>query len=258
MRLDYEQINLDGGTQPRAAIQLDVVLDYADAMREGAKFPPVVVFFDGLEYWLADGFHRVAAAMRVRPSQPIDAEIIQGTQSDAQWYSFSVNQTHGLRRTNEDKARAVKAALQHPRGASQSDRDIGLHVGVTHPTVAKYRGELAASGKIFQMRPRTVTRGDTTYRQDTTNIGTSNKRRNESRTTEHVRQTGGSNPNVHTPTRLPNPVEKMTAVSLPHNPVMGAHTLIEVFGENYLRALVEELSHYLANLTHTDPTSTTT
>lgn len=258
MQLNIDRIRLDGGTQPRTEIRIDVVEEYAEAMRQGAVFPPVIVFFDGLQYWLADGFHRAAAALRVRPSQPIEAEVIQGTQSDAQWYSFSVNQTHGLRRTNEDKARAVKAALQHPRGASQSDRDIGLHVGVTHPTVAKYRSELAASGKIFQMRPRTVTRGDTTYQQDTTNIGTSNKRRNESRTPDHVRPTGGSNPNVHAPTRLPNPVEKMTAVSLPHNPVMGAYTLIEVFDEHYLRALVEELSQYLANLTDTVPTSATT
>jgi hypothetical protein len=31
-------------------------------MAAGAVFPPIVVFFDGAEYWLADGFHRVIAA----------------------------------------------------------------------------------------------------------------------------------------------------------------------------------------------------
>jgi hypothetical protein len=31
-------------------------------MAAGAVFPAIVVFFDGAEYWLADGFHRVIAA----------------------------------------------------------------------------------------------------------------------------------------------------------------------------------------------------
>lgn len=255
MQLALDRIRLDGGTQPRAEVRIDIVEEYAEEMRQGAVFPPVVVFFDGTEYWLADGFHRLAAALRARPSEPLETEVIQGTQSDAQWYSFSVNQTHGLRRTNEDKARAVKAALQHPRGASQSDREIGSHVGVTHPTVAKYRSELAASGKFFQMRNRTVTRGETTYQQDTTNIATSNQRRNQNDKSSPTKPPKRSSLPVHAPTRLPNPVEKLTAVSLPHNPVMGAYTLIEIFDAAYLRALVDELAQYLANLTDESPVS---
>lgn len=255
MQLALDRIRLDGGTQPRAEVRIDIVEEYAEEMRLGAVFPPVVAFFDGTEYWLADGFHRLAAALRARPSEPLETEVIQGTQSDAQWYSFSVNQTHGLRRTNEDKARAVKAALQHPRGASQSDREIGSHVGVTHPTVAKYRSELAASGKFFQMRNRTVTRGETTYQQDTTNIATSNQRRNQNDKSSPTKPPKRSSLPVHAPTRIPNPVEKLTAVSLPHNPVMGAYTLIEIFDAAYLRALVDELAQYLANLTDESPVS---
>jgi ParB-like chromosome segregation protein Spo0J len=32
-------------------------------MAAGGVFPPIVVFFDGAEYWLGDGFHRIIAAV---------------------------------------------------------------------------------------------------------------------------------------------------------------------------------------------------
>jgi len=147
MKLDPKTIRIDGGTQPRAALLIDVMEDYAEDMRQGDEFPPITVFFDGKEYWLADGFHRVGAALRARPDDPIEAEVIQGTQSDAQWYSFGVNKAHGLRRKKEDKERAVRAALDHPKGLDLSDQQIAAHVGVTPPTVAKYRRELASTLK---------------------------------------------------------------------------------------------------------------
>ena len=148
MKLNYEKIRMDGGTQPRSQLLIEVMEDYAEQMRAGVEFPPITVFFDGNDYWLADGFHRLGAALRVRPADPIEAEVIQGTQTEAQWYSFGVNKTHGLRRTREDRVRAIKAALRHPEGARRSDNDIAQHVGVDHKTVAKYRAELEPTWEI--------------------------------------------------------------------------------------------------------------
>ena len=65
--IPINSIRLDGGTQPRASIDFDTVFDYMDAMTDGADFPPVVVFYDGTHYWLADGFHRVKADGPGRP-----------------------------------------------------------------------------------------------------------------------------------------------------------------------------------------------
>ena len=114
MKLNLGQIRIDGGTQPRAELLIEVMEDYAEQMKAGVEFPPITVFFDGDAYWLADGFHRVGANKRAfGEDAPIEAEVIQGTQADAQWYSYSVNKTHGLRRNNEDKERAVRSALQH-------------------------------------------------------------------------------------------------------------------------------------------------
>jgi len=114
----------------------------AEAMRAGAKFPPIKVIFDGTTYWLIDGFHRVEAAHEAGLTE-IAAEITPGTLEDAQWLCLAANQTHGLRRTNEDKRRAVMAALQHPRSAGMSSNAIAKHVGVSHTLVDDCRRELA-------------------------------------------------------------------------------------------------------------------
>ena len=116
---------------------------------DGAEFPPVIVFYDGTNYWLADGFHRVKAAEQAGFDE-ITCELYQGTQHDAQWYSFAANKTNGLRRTNDDKQRAVKSALMHPNGAGLSDRQIGSHVGVDHKTVAALAEKLEGTGEIPQ------------------------------------------------------------------------------------------------------------
>jgi transposase-like protein len=163
------RIRLDGGTQPRAAVDFEVVEEYCEAMQAGAKFPPVVTFYDGADYWLADGFHRVKAAYAA-DYDTIECEVHQGTQEQAQWHSFSANRTNGLRRTNQDKQRAVKAALQHPSGAVLSDRQIAKHVGVSDQMVHDYRHRLESTAKLWQSPRRTGRDGRTI---NVTNIGRS-------------------------------------------------------------------------------------
>ncbi len=170
VRLPIAEIRLDGGTQPRTALDFTAIDDYAEAMAAGVKFPPVVVFHDGEHYWLADGFHRLKAAF-ASGFDAIDCELRQSTLEDAQWYSFSANKTNGLRRTNEDKQRAVKSALLHPRAAELSNSAIARHVGVDEATVRNWRTRLAASSEIPKIDTRTVSRQGSTYKQRTTRIG---------------------------------------------------------------------------------------
>ena len=158
--IPLSKLRLDGDTQPRVEIDEDLVAEYAAAYKAGAKMPPVVVFFDGADYWLVDGFHRRFAAIKAN-SNKIHCEVHEGTRKDARWYSYSANQTHGLRRSNADKAKAVKAALKHPKGAKMSDSAVAAYVGVSDKTVAKYRGELEGRSEI----PNTETRTDTTGRE---------------------------------------------------------------------------------------------
>jgi hypothetical protein len=233
MQLNLNQIRLDGGTQPRAEMQLAVVDDYTELMREGVVFPPVVVFHDGTDYWLADGFHRVAAAKRARPNQPIDVDVHQGTQSDAQWYSYGVNKTHGQRRNVKDKERAVKAALRHPGGASRSDREIADHVGVAPSTVSKYRSELTV--QIGQSEHRTGRDGRTI---NTKNIGSVQRK-------AHAKKHKGIriSPHAHTPVRGHSPPCPMIPLTFsPNNPQTAAAALWQLFPREFVVALVNDLS----------------
>ena len=142
--VNIANIRINGSTQSRAEINREVVADYAEAIKDGAEFPPVVVFFDGTAYWLADGFHRYEAHAEAGAHE-IPADVRQGSQRDAILYSVGANAAHGLRRTNDDKRRAVMVLLGDPEWSKWSDREVARACGVTHPFVAKLRRPHPAS-----------------------------------------------------------------------------------------------------------------
>ncbi len=169
MMLPIASLRTDGGTQPRASIDRGLIDDYGHDMQNGIIFPPVTVFYDGQDYWLADGFHRIGAVEWIG-GKDIECEVHQGTREDAQWFSFGANREHGLRRTNEDKQRAVLAAMEHPNSAGKSDRAIALHCGVTHMMVSRWRDKV--SGTLCQVaRLVTVNRAGKTYQVDSSKMG---------------------------------------------------------------------------------------
>ncbi len=131
-------IRLDGGTQSRAALVEEEIGEYAERMRGGVVFPALTVAYDGTDYWLVDGFHRLEASRRADLEQ-VECDVIQGTKDDARWLSCSVNAAHGLPRTNADKRRAVVTALHHPKSKGLSDRAIAQHCGVSNHFVSDLR-----------------------------------------------------------------------------------------------------------------------
>jgi uncharacterized ParB-like nuclease family protein len=110
-KLKLAEIVTDAGTQVRAGLNETTVADYAEALADGAKFPPVIVFHDGSRYIAADGFHRIHAAMRIGTTQ-IECDVRKGSKSDALKFALGCNAHHGLRRTNADKRRAVEIAVK--------------------------------------------------------------------------------------------------------------------------------------------------
>ena len=158
-------IQRDGGTQPREAMDENTVSEYAEAMGEGTKFPPVTVFFDG-EFWLADGFHRLKATEKIGLLK-ITVEVKQGSLRDAVLYSCGANATHGLRRSNVDKRRAVLRLLEDREWSQWSDRSIARSCGVHHKMVGRLRSSLELSSS----ERKYTTKHGTTASMETRKIG---------------------------------------------------------------------------------------
>lgn len=136
IKLDLIRIN--GGTQPRAHLNESTVAEYADLMTEGTCLPAVTIYFDGSEYWLADGFHRYHAHRKIGALE-IDADVHNGQRRDAVLHSVGANSSHGLRRTNEDKRRAVETLMGDSEWSQWADREIARVCGVSTPFVGSIR-----------------------------------------------------------------------------------------------------------------------
>jgi len=246
-KLPLDQIRIDGGTQPRVAIDDGIVAEYAEQYSNGVDLKPVIVFFDGATYWLADGFHRYWANKR-NACEYIFADVYHGTQRDAILYSVGANATHGLRRTNADKRKAALTMLTNPMvsldddGNPRSNCDVARHCHVSEITVRRIRkeqedatnGASSTKSKIAQTT-RSVTRGGSTYLQDTSKIGQAKKKR----------KPGGISPDAMKPVRQPRPALAQTNLNLPHDPAYGARAIVSAMGVDYARNLIDSLTTYL-------------
>ena len=160
MKLALSVIELNGGTQSRAELDHSAIESYGDAMQAGVVFPPIIVFYDGEKYWLADGFHRVEAA-DAAGLEEIDADVRQGTRREAVLFSLGANAHHGVRRTNSDKRRAVHTLLVDDEWKAWSDRKIADTCGVSHTMVAIARRELTQRVATVATPPPEPTRQQT-------------------------------------------------------------------------------------------------
>ncbi len=236
--LTIETLRMDGGTQPRARISEKIVAQYAAAMAAGAEFPPVAVYFDGTDHWLADGFHRVRAARKAGMAR-IAADVRQGTLRDAVLFSVSANTAHGVQRTAGDLRRAVLLLLADEEWSQWSNAEIARRCACSESYVRSL-GKHARGASSHSAKMRTVTRKGKTYRQNVARIG---------KATTGTR--AKADPPAKTPFRpvrglseLPPP---MVPLSLPRqNPHLAANTLIELFDAPWLTALVERIAGHLS------------
>lgn len=141
-KFPVSELVLDERCQARADVDHEAVTEYRDAYAAGVALPEPKVFMVSGKAYVVDGYHRVPAAILAKKAW-LKCEVVgEGTIEDAVWYAAGVNQAHGVRRTNADKRRAVRLALETPTGAEQSSAALAKHIGVSDKLVTLVREEL--------------------------------------------------------------------------------------------------------------------
>lgn len=149
--LPLSAVRVDPALQMRECLDLDAVADYRADMERGKRLPAVLVYDDGTDLWLVDGFHRFEAASAAGLDR-IEVEVERGTREQAIWRACTVNLKNGKRPTSADKRIAIRAALRlRPELA---DSMIAEHCGSTGKTVATIRAELESTWEIPKLDHR--------------------------------------------------------------------------------------------------------
>ncbi len=143
MRLKISDIKQDPKLQIRVSLNPVAISDYAESIRNGASFPPLVVFCepDTSKYLLSDGWHRIAAAKQAGRTH-IGCNVMEGGFDEAFHFALSANNAHGLRRSPADMFKAVESAITCKQYKELSLRKIGKICGVSHEFVRRVKKHL--------------------------------------------------------------------------------------------------------------------
>lgn len=140
--IELKKIRLDGGTQPRTKIHEDAVARYTEVLLNGGKMKEdPTVFFDGKDYWLADGFHRYHANKRAGYTE-IKCNVLLGTKREAWIYSRGANHDHGMPRTHEEVRDSVISCFNDVELSELSDKKIAEICNCSPMTVGRVRKSL--------------------------------------------------------------------------------------------------------------------
>ena len=169
--LSIDLLRLDAGTQARVKTSEETVVEYAELLTEKTGWPfnnPVDVFHDGTDYFVADGFHRVLAANRVKRAS-VPCRIHSGTAHDAKIFGMTANDHHGLRMSRADKRACVQWLLDN--GGKLTQEELSKKAGVSRSTlnriiseknqiVSMTQSDQKTLGKSSEVTPETVSDGD--------------------------------------------------------------------------------------------------
>jgi ParB-like chromosome segregation protein Spo0J len=136
--LPIEKIRIDGGTQPRAEINKNAVEEYASLISEKVLMPPVIVYFDGKEYWLVDGFHRYFSHKKLGLTEML-VDIRNGTLREAQFFSKGAHNGRGLGHNSKDYEYIVLSMVKDKEWGQWSNRALGKHIGISAMTVGRIK-----------------------------------------------------------------------------------------------------------------------
>lgn len=136
-----KDLTLDTRFQARSRMDLQVIKDYEAVISENRDMPPIKVVRIQDVLYVVDGFHRIHA-YRNQGRDRIEADVVDGNDRLALELAVSANQAHGLRRSNQDKTKAVEMVLDDLELMGESDRFIAKLCGVSPPFVGDIRTRL--------------------------------------------------------------------------------------------------------------------
>ncbi len=143
MMLALSDITMDQSLQFRDRLDGKAVEDYADILDQ---LPPIIVFGD--DNLLADGFHRVSAAIKAGRTE-ISAIRREGGHDKAIAAALAENlKATGVRMSTTERNAAIRALMDDGWNASQ----IGKLTGIAHATVS----DIGNSRKLRQSLPADV------------------------------------------------------------------------------------------------------
>jgi hypothetical protein len=134
-------------------------------MESGDEFPPITVFWDGMNYLLSSGWHRLEAH-KILGRASIKAEVRNGNLDDAWWFSIGGNKNNGARLTVADRRRNIEVALKHPLFSKKPVSEIARQCDTSATLVKKVRDEMGIeapdtikmttkTGKVVERKAKT-------------------------------------------------------------------------------------------------------
>lgn len=154
LQLPIEKIDIRDQYQIRFHLDETRVNEYAELMKDGVQFPPILVGeFVGYRgpdpdptYFLLDGYHRLEAAKRVGKTAMIVNVAQVSSEADKIETALRANSQHGLPLTAEERRRAAMFLISwYPKETLQK---LARRCGVSKSTVARIRDELSHLGKL--------------------------------------------------------------------------------------------------------------
>jgi len=160
--LSLDQIHVQEGIQPRITLDPSVVQEYATLYAEAEDedpLPPLDVFLIEETYYVADGFHRLAAAKQAQRTELV-CHVYTGTHPEAMRHAAFANLRRGLAYSQHDRQRILERLLQDLDVSQRSNRDLAQVLGLSHVTVGRARQRLAHIATLtedLEAQPTTAT-----------------------------------------------------------------------------------------------------
>lgn len=141
-QMDPKDVSTHPSLLMRASgLDVEHVAELEAGYRAGKTYPPADIFYDGDNYWVADGNHRHAGALRA--GKLLDVKVHEGTLREAILFALRSNTEHGLKLTNDDKRLKAVTLLADPEWFKESDTILAGIANVTQQFISGVRRDLA-------------------------------------------------------------------------------------------------------------------